>query len=133
MKRKTWVVLMIAVMLVCALSLLACQDVPSGTEHSHTYVDYEYNNDATCGVDGTETAKCKYCDETDTRPSTAHPATGNHSFTAYEYNNDATCVKGGTETATCETCDETDTRPNAAHPATGVHKFTTYEYNHDAT
>lgn len=34
---------------------------------SHTYVNYVYNNDATCEADGTETAKCTGCDETDTR------------------------------------------------------------------
>ena len=33
----------------------------------HSFTDYVYNNDATCTADGTETAKCDRCDETDTR------------------------------------------------------------------
>ncbi|MDE7165154.1 MAG: hypothetical protein K2O04_07035, partial [Clostridiales bacterium] len=35
--------------------------------HIHTFTNYIYNNDATCVDDGTETAKCKLCDKTDTR------------------------------------------------------------------
>ncbi len=36
-------------------------------ENGHSYTKYVYNNDATCEKDGTETAKCDYCDNTDTR------------------------------------------------------------------
>lgn len=32
----------------------------------HTFLNYESNKDATCIKDGTETAKCEYCDATDT-------------------------------------------------------------------
>lgn len=35
-----------------------------GTEHSFTH--YTSNNDSTCTADGTKTATCDYCDETDT-------------------------------------------------------------------
>lgn len=34
---------------------------------NHSFTDYVYNNDATCTANGTETAKCDRCDETDTR------------------------------------------------------------------
>lgn len=33
----------------------------------HSFTNYVYNNDAACTTDGTETAKCDRCDETDTR------------------------------------------------------------------
>lgn len=33
----------------------------------HTFTNYVSNNDATCTVDGTETAKCDYCNTTDTK------------------------------------------------------------------
>ena len=33
----------------------------------HTFTNYVPNNDATCTVDGTETAKCDYCNTTDTK------------------------------------------------------------------
>ncbi len=123
---------------VFALPLVACDDKSGGNsggknEHTHEFINYVYNNDATCVTDGTETAKCTGCDETDTRKSVAHPATGEHTFTTYTYNSDATCVTGGTETAKCTGCDETDTRKSVAHPATGEHAFTTYIYNDDAT
>lgn len=41
----------------------------------HSFTDYIYNNDALPGEDGTETAVCDRCDETDTRtaPGTALP------------------------------------------------------------
>ena len=34
---------------------------------NHLFSNYTYNNDATCTQDGTETAKCERCNETDTR------------------------------------------------------------------
>ncbi|MGI5897482.1 MAG: InlB B-repeat-containing protein [Oscillospiraceae bacterium] len=37
-------------------------DTPVG----HSFTNYQYNNDATCTVDGTKTAKCRFCDATDT-------------------------------------------------------------------
>ena len=37
----------------------------------HSFTNYVYNGDATCGSDGTETAKCDRCDVTDTRTAVA--------------------------------------------------------------
>lgn len=34
--------------------------------NGHTFLNYVSNNDATCTSDGTKTAKCEYCDATDT-------------------------------------------------------------------
>ena len=49
------------------------QDVPA---LGHSFTNYVYNGDATCGGDGTETAKCDRCDATDTivASNTAHCA-----------------------------------------------------------
>ncbi len=43
----------------------------------HSFTHYAYNNDATCEENGTETAKCDYCDILDTREAT-DTATGHH-------------------------------------------------------
>ena len=39
----------------------------TGAELGHSFVNYVYNEDATCTADGTETAKCERCEETHTR------------------------------------------------------------------
>ena len=44
------------------------QDVPA---LGHSFTNCVYNGDATCGGDGTETAKCDRCDVTDTRTAVA--------------------------------------------------------------
>ncbi|MDE7464132.1 MAG: leucine-rich repeat domain-containing protein [Clostridiales bacterium] len=81
MIKKAWLVLAaIVATSTCAAGLVACADENA---HTHEYISYVYNNDATCGNDGTETAKCEKCDKTDTRKSEAHPATGEHSFVDY--------------------------------------------------
>ncbi len=133
MRRLAVFVIAVISVFACAICTVACSSrsdsVSNGgdgkPDHTHEFVDYVYNNDATCIKDGTETAKCTGCDETDTRASAAHPATGEHTFTTYVYNNDVTCVDDGTETATCENCTATDTRKCTAHPATG-HEFVGY-------
>lgn len=51
----------------------ACRD-------GHTFTDYHSNNDATCTQDGTKTAKCAYCDATNT---IADPGTAHHVYDRY--------------------------------------------------
>ncbi len=101
----------------------------------HNYVNYTYNKNATCTADGTKTAECENCDETDTvrdegsalghdlssatcteKPTCQRTgctySEGNalgHRFINYISNNNATCTEDGTKTAECENCDETDT------------------------
>ena len=77
---------------------------------NHLFGAYTFNNDATCTQDGTETAKCERCNETDTR-TRAGTKLG-HLFETYVYNNDATTKADGTETAHCAHpgCTVTDTR-----------------------
>ncbi|MDE5592901.1 MAG: leucine-rich repeat domain-containing protein [Clostridiales bacterium] len=130
-KRLWFVIATIVISLLCAVCFVACDSGigEKGGEndkdtHTHSYVNYTYNNDATCVADGTDTAKCEYCEETDTRVK-ANTATGVHSFVSYTYNNDATCVDDGTETAKCQNCEESDTRTKA-NTATGEHSYVDY-------
>ncbi len=102
MKKLIITILSFVCVLACALCLAACGGAGScgsgnggsgggggnggnsgDGAHTHEFIEYVYNDDATCGKDGTETAKCKYCDETDTRTSAAHPATGEHNYVEF--------------------------------------------------
>lgn len=103
----------------------------SEPEHSHSFVSYVYNNNATCVTDGTETSKCEYCDETDTRTK-LNSANGIHVFEEYYYNHDETCGVDGTETAKCNNCDKTDTRQKA-NTASGTHNMSDYVITKEPT
>ena len=70
----------------------------------HSFTDYVYNNDATCTTDGTETAKCDRCDETDTRVK-AGSALGHK--TVKTEAKAATCTSEGyTGDKVCKDCGE---------------------------
>ena len=70
----------------------------------HTFENYTSNNDATCTQDGTETAKCKDCDATDTRTA-ANTALGHAPVVDSAV--DPTCTQPGlTEGSHCERCPE---------------------------
>ncbi len=70
----------------------------------HSFTDYVYNNDATCTADGTETAKCDRCDETDTRVK-AGSALGHK--TVKTEAKEATCTSEGyTGDKVCKDCGE---------------------------
>ena len=77
----------------------------------HEFENYASNNDAKCGVNGTETATCERqgCAETDTR--TDEDSALEHVFENYVSNNDATYMQDGTQTAVCEreNCEQTHT------------------------
>ena len=79
----------------------------------HSFTKYQYNNDASCSVDGTETATCDRCDETDTRTAAGTALT--HNYTA-KVTTEATCTKPGVKTYTCTLCG--DNYPEAI-PALG--------------
>ena len=91
----------------------------------HSFTDYKSNNDATCTVDGTETAKCDRCEETHTRTEEGS-ATG-HSHTAIV--TAPTCL---TEGYTTHTCACGDSYKDAYVDALG-HSFTDYKSNNNAT
>ncbi len=70
--------------------------------NGHTFTTYVSNNDATCTMDGTETAKCDFCDALDTR--TAIDSNTGHSIT-HHTTKAATCTEDGNiEYWTCSSC-----------------------------
>ena len=96
----------------------------------HNWGEYTPDGNATCTADGTKTAKCIRCPETDTVADVGS-ALG-HSFTNYVSDGNATCTADGTKTAKCDRgCGATDTIPDAGS-ALG-HSFTDYTSNGDAT
>lgn len=100
---------------------------------NHKYVDWKYNNDATCTSNGTETAKCEFCDKTKTRDRASgmleHSFNDEHachdrncnecgqkiSATSTHEWNDGVIIQEATETVpgkkvfTCVDCNETKT------------------------
>lgn len=80
MKKKivSWFVVALLA-LTCFAGLSACGSDNAVNDHEHEYIDYVYNNDATCISDGTETAKCTKCSKKDTRVR-ENTATGIHSY-----------------------------------------------------
>lgn len=74
----------------------------------HNWGEYTPDGNATCTADGTKTAKCIRCPETDTVADVGS-ALG-HSFTNYVSDGNATCTADGTKTAKCDHgCGATDT------------------------
>ena len=95
----------------------------------HSFTNYISDSNATCLEDGTKTAKCDRCEETNTINDEGS-ALG-HSFTNYLPDKNATCLEDGTKTAKCDRCEETDTI-NDEGSALG-HSFTNYASDKNAT
>ena len=117
----------------CLFTLTACENGDNGGDtpptHEHSFTNYISDNNATCTVNGTETATCDNCIETDTREKLNSKL--GHSFTNYISDNNATCTVNGTETATCDNCIETDTREKLNSKL--GHSFTSYVSDNNAT
>ena len=106
---------------------------------SHSFTKYTYNNDATCTADGTETAKCDNCAETDTRTKTGsmlpHVQGTHHDAVA------ATCSQTGNveywECANGCGCNLNSSNQAVSSVVTPInpnaHSFTNYVSNDNAT
>lgn len=88
-----------------------------GETLDHTFTTYKQNNDATCTKNGTKTAKCDYCDATDTIfiPNSMIEHTGE-----LKNSRTATCTQTGyTGDTICKNCGETlkkgETIPMLSH------------------
>lgn len=61
----------------CTCGAAGDETFTQGNPHGHTFLDYRPDGNATCGADGTRTAKCRDCDARDTLPDpgsrTDHP------------------------------------------------------------
>lgn len=90
----------------------------------HSFTNYVYNNDALCGVNGTETAKCDRCDAINTREK-ANSAL-EHSYTSVV--TPPTCTNAGYTTYTCIRCPDEYTVEGA--PALG-HNFVVTAFIND--
>ena len=73
----------------------------------HSFTNYVSNNDATCTENGTETAKCVRCDETDTR--TVENSVLGHQFGEWKVIKEATTTAPGKRERICERCDYKET------------------------
>ena len=94
----------------------------------HQYVTYNYNNDATCEEDGTETATCSNgCGKTDTKVK-ANTAIG-HDYQSVVI--DPACEAKGYTVYTCKN-DNSHQYIDNYIDALG-HRYLTYNYNNDAT
>ncbi len=75
-------------------------NITEGEALGHKFGEYVYNNDATCTSDGTQTAKCDNCDQTDT-------IVKENSKLGHDWK-DATC----TTAKTCDRCNITEGEAN---------------------
>ncbi|MBR2322512.1 MAG: leucine-rich repeat protein [Clostridia bacterium] len=123
MKNKLLAILT-SVMLscLCLFTLTAC-DKP----HEHTFTNYISDNNASCIANGTETAKCDNCDETNTRE--VEDSKLPHSFTNYISDNNASIDNDGTKTAKCDNCDAIDTIIDEGSRLAGAISFKTLDVN----
>ena len=68
----------------------------------HEFEEYISDNNATCTEDGTETAKCTRCDETDTR--TVSGSAKGHDYGEWITVTSAGCTEDGIEEQSCSRC-----------------------------
>ena len=68
----------------------------------HSFTNYVFNNNAACGKNGTETAKCDNCDETHTRE--AEGTALSHNWGDWVTVKEATTEEEGLKEQTCKLC-----------------------------
>lgn len=78
------------------------------SDHSHSFTNYISDGNAGCTEDGTKTAKCDYCDATNTIPDVGS-ALG-HAYGAWTIIQSPTATEEGLEKHTCTRCGHTEQR-----------------------
>ena len=73
----------------------------------HSFINYVSNDDATCEKNGTETANCERCDETDTR--IVEDSALGHQWGEWTVIKEATTSTTGEKERVCECCDTKET------------------------
>lgn len=82
-----------------ALGVLDTRPIPT---KKHSFTNYKYNNDGTCTKNGTKTAKCDYCNATDT---VVAEGTVRSCLKRWQFvNPDADCKSGGEAHLICVYC-----------------------------
>lgn len=89
-----------------------------GEALGHDFSEYIFDDNATCTADGTQTATCSRCDESDTK--ILYGSALGHSWGDYRTITSATCTKEGKISRSCSACGNRDT---VSVPATGVHNW----------
>lgn len=81
----------------------------------HSFTNYVSDGNASCTADGTKTAKCDRCDETDTIADEGSKL--GHDMGDWETTTSATCTEDGEERRDCSRCDyfETNTLAKLGH------------------
>lgn len=94
--------------LLFTVGFAGCDDTSSntGSGHEHVFAEYEYNQDATCTQDGTETATCIFCTATYTRVKEGS-ALGHDYFDEYTVDVRPTCTETGICSRHCSRCNST--------------------------
>ena len=95
----------------------------------HSFTNYVSDGNATCTADGTKTAKCDHCDETDTVTDAGSKMA--HSFGVYTSDGNATCEADGTKSAECSVCGAKDTVTDTGSKRS--HEFGAYVSDGNAT
>lgn len=89
---------------------------------NHQFAGYTYNGDATCAADGTETAECLYCTETNTRVASG-TRTDRHTAGQMQesVSRPATCAEAGlrTQASHCTVCGALVSSKEISIPALG--------------
>ena len=109
MKKKLGMLLVTGLsVLLFSVGLAGCDATSSntGSGHEHVFAEYEYNQDATCSQDGTETATCIFCTATDTRIKEGS-ALGHDYSDKYTVDVPSTCTETGMRSRHCSRCDST--------------------------
>lgn len=89
---------------VCDVVLLAQVKInPTG----HCFTVYKSDNNATCTENGTKTAVCDFCDETD---KITEEGTSGHKYDSGVITTPATCKDRGIKTFTCTVCGDSYTK-----------------------
>ena len=101
MKRKfVLLILSLLCLCACALGLTAC-----GSEHTHTYGEWETVTPPTCTEDGTKERTCNTCGEKET----LEIAKTGHSYGEWVTISESTCTINGQKQKTCTACNDTVT------------------------
>ena len=93
----------------CNIWISGHEEVPS---LGHDFKNYISDNNASCTADGTKTAKCERCDETDT--VTDEGTKGSHDWNEWAIISLPTCTVGGLEGRSCKNCAASENRSVAA-------------------
>ncbi len=115
----------------CKCGEIGTETFEYGDSLGHEFTNYVSDGNAKCTEDGTKTAKCDRCSETDTVTDVGSKL--GHEFTNYISDDNATYEKDGTKTAHCnrQGCTATDTITDEGSKLESKLSFKTLSVNGD--